>query len=349
MADASSKGLFLTSEDLRDELECPVCFKIPSSTPIYQCDQGHIHCKNCHPRLRTCPICRIPLSISTRALLAEKLLARLPMKCSYNGCEEVMMKDLLAKHEKDCPFRNVRCPVYTCHLEFPVNDIIGHVDAAHKVVRLAEGELSYIRKNFSMRCSKSLTPKANLWAPCHMRIDDEDFFAQVLIHDSNMYFWVYMVGHAEKAKDYHYTLKLFNLERKEEMQYQGPVASIDSLRGCNTHGSGLVLVPFQYKKFYTEDRKMNFEASIFAVSDQEEPEDHKVKTEELDVPADVNLQKRPAADQQKAGPSVAKKAKKTSSNPGSSRGRNSEMSEIVQSPQSPDPSPRSPDQNSNGV
>ena len=341
MADGSSKGLFLTSEDLRDELECPVCFKIPSSTPIYQCDQGHIHCKDCHPRLRTCPICRIPLNISTRALLAEKLLARLPMKCSYDGCEEIMMKDKLAKHEQDCQFRNVKCPVYTCHLEYPVNDIMGHVDAAHKVVRLAEGELSYIRKNFSMRCSKSLTPTANLWAPCHMRIDDKDFFAQVLIHDSNMYFWVYMVGHAEKAKDYHYNLKLFNLERKEQMQYQGPVASIDSLRSCSTHGSGLVLVPFQYKKFYTEDRKMNFEASIFNVSDEIKKEEE-VEPENLDVPADVRLQKRPAADQQKAGPSVAKKAKKTVSNPGSYGLRNKQMSEIVQSPQSPD-------QNSNGV
>ena len=39
-------------------LECPVCLTVPRSTPIYQCGNGHLLCKDCKPRLRECPICK---------------------------------------------------------------------------------------------------------------------------------------------------------------------------------------------------------------------------------------------------------------------------------------------------
>ena len=35
-----------TLQDLRKDLECPVCFEIPENPPIYQCESGHIHCNN---------------------------------------------------------------------------------------------------------------------------------------------------------------------------------------------------------------------------------------------------------------------------------------------------------------
>ena len=39
-------------------LECPVCLAVPRSTPIYQCGNGHLLCKDCKPRLSECPICK---------------------------------------------------------------------------------------------------------------------------------------------------------------------------------------------------------------------------------------------------------------------------------------------------
>ena len=43
----------------KDLLECPICFETIDSVPIYQCPNGHVVCKNCHPKLKTCPICRV--------------------------------------------------------------------------------------------------------------------------------------------------------------------------------------------------------------------------------------------------------------------------------------------------
>ena len=42
----------------QDFLGCPVCLDTIQSVPIYQCLNGHVVCKNCHPKLKTCPICR---------------------------------------------------------------------------------------------------------------------------------------------------------------------------------------------------------------------------------------------------------------------------------------------------
>ena len=42
----------------KDLLECPVCFETIDSVPIYQCLNGHVVCKDCHPKLENCPICR---------------------------------------------------------------------------------------------------------------------------------------------------------------------------------------------------------------------------------------------------------------------------------------------------
>ena len=53
----------------KDLLECPVCYQTIDSVPIYQCRNGHVVCKNCHPRLRTCPTCRDgPISQRNRKL-----------------------------------------------------------------------------------------------------------------------------------------------------------------------------------------------------------------------------------------------------------------------------------------
>ena len=41
------------------ELECPVCFEI-AEAPIFMCQQQHLICASCHPRVTTCPECREP-------------------------------------------------------------------------------------------------------------------------------------------------------------------------------------------------------------------------------------------------------------------------------------------------
>ena len=70
-------------------LECQVCWEVPSGPPIYQCENGHILCKSCYPKLGTCPSCNIGLR-SMRCLVAEKILEKVAVPCKFakNGCSE---------------------------------------------------------------------------------------------------------------------------------------------------------------------------------------------------------------------------------------------------------------------
>ena len=70
-----SKGVNKYFHLKKDLLECPVCFHTIDSVPIYQCLNGHVICKNCHPKLETCPICRDG-QISLRNLKLEEIVKR---------------------------------------------------------------------------------------------------------------------------------------------------------------------------------------------------------------------------------------------------------------------------------
>ena len=43
----------------KDLFQCPICFETIDSVPIYQCQNGHVVCKKCHPKLKKCSICRV--------------------------------------------------------------------------------------------------------------------------------------------------------------------------------------------------------------------------------------------------------------------------------------------------
>ena len=122
-----------SSEELREDLECPVCFVIPKSGPIYQCEAGHIHCKLCHPQLHECPVCRGPIG-NMRSLMTEKIIAKLPRKCVFAeyGClEDEKLPEEMLLHEKCCNFRLIKCISVGCNEDVPVSDIVDHCRLKH--------------------------------------------------------------------------------------------------------------------------------------------------------------------------------------------------------------------------
>ena len=47
---------------MREHLECPVCVSVPRGT-IFQCNNGHILCQECHEKVEACPTCRDLFSV----------------------------------------------------------------------------------------------------------------------------------------------------------------------------------------------------------------------------------------------------------------------------------------------
>ena len=136
-----------SSEELREDLECPVCFVIPKSGPIYQCEAGHIHCKSCHPQLHECPVCRGPIG-NMRSLMTEKIIAKLPTKCSFAeyGClEDEKLPEEMLLHEKCCNFRLTKCVIFDCNKDVPVSDIVDHCRLKHDcIISKKDDELEWL-------------------------------------------------------------------------------------------------------------------------------------------------------------------------------------------------------------
>ena len=61
MMDFLSKSIKEKEADLR----CPVCFET-AEVPIYTCQEMHLICSNCRPKLRECPECRAPYQAQPR-------------------------------------------------------------------------------------------------------------------------------------------------------------------------------------------------------------------------------------------------------------------------------------------
>ncbi|KAK2378088.1 E3 ubiquitin-protein ligase SINA [Trifolium repens] len=106
-------------------LDCCSCFQ-PLSIPVYQCDNGHIVCSTCGPKLRNkCHICSLFIS-SKCCKVIENLLMSVEISCSNAkyGCREKISYIGTRKHEKKCTYAICYCPISGC----------GFVSASSKVL-----------------------------------------------------------------------------------------------------------------------------------------------------------------------------------------------------------------------
>ena len=98
----------------KDLLECPVCFLTIDSAPVFQCHNGHVVCKDCHPKLGTCPICRdanlydTPMAI--RNLKVEEIIKRLQSPNSETAkkvaSESIQIDAIVPKKPKQVAVRS---------------------------------------------------------------------------------------------------------------------------------------------------------------------------------------------------------------------------------------------------
>jgi len=127
-----------SNESINEELECPVCYKIPRG-PIFQCNRGHIVCKHCRTSLAICPQCKATLKHNVRSLVAEKIRDKVPLPCIFEGCEVQMRREELEKHEKICASRDVLCPVMSCGLMIAMPKLAEHVNSNDHLLHFLNG------------------------------------------------------------------------------------------------------------------------------------------------------------------------------------------------------------------
>lgn len=228
----------------KDILECPVCLEIPKTIPIYQCINGHLLCRSCYPKVKTCPMCRRALDGKhpLRNLTAEKLIERLksndaisgkalnkevgprtrrstvislPCKYAPSGCESIWKKNgEVLEHENICKYRLVFCPDLRCSRRIPLAHLFAHINDDHPsddFTKLARHSV-----NFSLVIKPSNYRDETFWKPAIMQLGHSKFFRECRrTKEGQWYFWVYMEGSPEEASQFAAIIKLFDSRKQE--------------------------------------------------------------------------------------------------------------------------------------
>lgn len=95
--------------------DCCNCFQ-PLTIPVFQCDNGHIVCSTCRPKLgNKCVKCSLRIS-SKGCKAIENLLLSIEMSCpnAKHGCNEKISYIGKRKHEEECIHVPCCCPVSSC-------------------------------------------------------------------------------------------------------------------------------------------------------------------------------------------------------------------------------------------
>ncbi|KAL1206999.1 E3 ubiquitin-protein ligase SINA-like 7 [Cardamine amara subsp. amara] len=110
-----------------DILDCPICFEA-LTIPIFQCDNGHLVCSSCCPKLSNrCPTCDSPVG-HNRCRAMETVLESVFVPCRNTkfGCTINVSYGKESTHEKECTFSQCFCPALDCNYTGSYSNIYSH-------------------------------------------------------------------------------------------------------------------------------------------------------------------------------------------------------------------------------
>ncbi|CAE6201964.1 unnamed protein product [Arabidopsis arenosa] len=110
-----------------DFLDCPICVE-PFTIPIFQCDNGHLACASCCPKLSNkCPACTLPVG-HNRCRAMESILESISVPCENAkfGCTKKVSYGKQSTHEKECTFSPCFCPIQNCNYSGLYKDVYYH-------------------------------------------------------------------------------------------------------------------------------------------------------------------------------------------------------------------------------
>lgn len=193
--------------EVREVVECPVCYSVPKFAPIYRCSNGHVLCRDCNRKISKCPSCKVDLH-NERCLISEKLIATLLFSCKYidYGCMAEKKANELEVHEISCVYRKVKCPqlgIVNCKEYVHVSNLVDHLKD-HKVI---EEKRLFSASSFSAGDS-SFDEEMIQWKVVHFSENTHHFYLFRVKKNTIWYVWVYIWYLGVEPDNYEYTFVL---------------------------------------------------------------------------------------------------------------------------------------------
>lgn len=195
--------------ELQSTLECPVCLETIRTAPVKCCDNGHIICNACHSRVDNCPTCRGPMGNGVSDV-ANKLIDLLPHPCAnqQRGCQVEGLLAELTRHETECEYRGIRCPLWSCicKQKLSMSQLYDHLEEEHgreaKTPKKLPLKLRY--RNFDNGLEMKMVPHAFFW----FMFDGRQFFVQTIASPDKTLLYNFVQIEGNKTDCNKYSVKI---------------------------------------------------------------------------------------------------------------------------------------------
>ena len=214
--------------EIRSDLVCQLCgvFARPGKREWYRCMNMHQICQDCKAICKEngkCPCGQTILNEYCK--MTEKLLSVKGLKFNCNntkhGCRETMDENAFEKHESECIYRSVPCPlglesVFVGNRTF--QDIVqilekskdNDANGEKKSIKLSEHEFS------DDDCE---------YIPIKLCVNQRMFILCGFMKNKIMHLWIHIIGTPNEAEHFSYTLKYFG--KNATNTFEGKVVAID--------------------------------------------------------------------------------------------------------------------------
>ena len=228
-----SKRIRLDDEDVKKEVECPVCMEIPRKGPIYACPNGHLVCQRCKvTTLKTCPVCREAMG-QNKSLLAVALIEKIHHDCKYDECEEVFKLDDLTDHEKVCKHRSVSCPYEICDKKLALSKLVDHLKSSSKCCwYIMKGE-AVDKRSFTVMTNDPKKPKI-YWTVRVFSHNDVKFAIRAKKSGDYCKINIVMFESEEECSKYNIEMEVYKPNSppasRHSVKYRGSPSSVDKTK-----------------------------------------------------------------------------------------------------------------------
>ena len=222
-------------EKLKPDLQCYKCKDLPGphrdQRKRYSCiDASHLLCEKDKAK------CPCGSFVGTKpSTIIDKLLEGFPYKMCDNyaaGCRVIKMSaEDFQKHQKNCPFRQVFCPVLSCkEKEVLSQDIITHLKSIHNydfenILCLANFQ-EYVLTTYNLNFGTLKRGNTSIGWKKTLSFDGALFFFVGKVIDNILYLWIYYFGEPNDATKYSCVINAYN-KIGESFHYTGTVHALD--------------------------------------------------------------------------------------------------------------------------
>lgn len=139
--------------------ECSICLE-----PLQCCGPcvcpwcGGVWCKRCSRRMSRCAWCRGALRAPAAPCLAlQRLINDLMLPCrNYRrGCTELLTAVTRVKHEEECKFDTMTCPITANCCTIPFEELSSHLKNSHKIIAVYSQKIKILIENFQTKLKKT--------------------------------------------------------------------------------------------------------------------------------------------------------------------------------------------------